>query len=224
MTRPFRRRPQPARVASEKAASLTRPRRFGPSLVRAPARHGLPNTAAGPRTRCRASGTRARTVAWRPLRRGFRRCRGRTRASIVGVKAWISPSRCSIGRESGTWRPLRIAQAGLAHDDDDLRLHDRDLLDQPRHALLRRQVGLGDRAFGAERAVDDQRVDPQPFEAISSARCRSGRRRRPPPRSRRTSASASASSRRPAGGRSRAPASACRADSRGTQGLRGSSG
>ena len=34
------------------------------------------------------------------------------------------------------------------------------------HALLGGQVGLGDRALDAERAVDDQRVDPEPLEAF----------------------------------------------------------
>jgi hypothetical protein len=35
------------------------------------------STAEGPRTTCRACGSCARSVAWRPLRRGSRRCRGR---------------------------------------------------------------------------------------------------------------------------------------------------
>src|SRR6476646_19879 len=66
----------------------------------------------------------------------------------------------------GDAEPVEDAQRRLAHHHDDLRLHDRQLLDQARHALAGGEVGLRDRAFDAEGAVDDERVDPEAFEAF----------------------------------------------------------
>src|SRR5436305_5878644 len=66
----------------------------------------------------------------------------------------------------GNAEAVEDAQGGLAHDDDDLRLHNRHLLDQAADALPRRQVGLRGRALDAKGAVDDEGVDPEPFEAF----------------------------------------------------------
>src|SRR6476646_6257432 len=66
----------------------------------------------------------------------------------------------------GDAEAVEDAEGGFAHDDDDLRLHDRQLLDQAADALAGGEVGLGDRAFDAEGAVDAERVDAEAFEAF----------------------------------------------------------
>ena len=54
----------------------------------------------------------------------------------------------------------------VAHDHDDLGLHDRDLLDQARDALGRGERGVGDRALHAQRPVDGERVDVEPPQRL----------------------------------------------------------
>src|SRR4029077_5136117 len=61
---------------------------------------------------------------------------------------------------------VEYAQGGLAHDDDDLRLHNRDLFDHTVHAGLGGEVGLRNGALDAEGPVDDERVDAEPLEAL----------------------------------------------------------
>ena len=112
-----------------------------------------------------------------------RRCPARTSASIDGVSVCTSPGRSStVAGERQRELVERVERLG-AHDHDDLGLDDRDLLDQPREALGRRQRGVGHRALHAQRAVDGQRVDVEPPQRLHQRRCRRGRRRRRPPRS-----------------------------------------
>src|SRR5215218_2482681 len=84
---------------------------------------------------------------------------------MVGVKAWMSPSRCSIGRESGTLRPLRTRRAGSPMTTTifgcTIAISS---TKRPTHSPG--EVRLGRRAFDAEGAVDDERIDPEPFEAF----------------------------------------------------------
>ena len=90
-------------------------------------------------------------------------------ASIDGVRVWTSPG---VGAHLARQRQLELVEhleRLRAHDHDDLRLHDRDLLDQPRDALGRRERGVGDRALHAQRAVDGERVDVEPLSDFISA-------------------------------------------------------
>ena len=115
------------------------------------------NTEAAARTSRRAGGTRARTPAWRCCSSSAPSMSGTYSASIDGVSDWISPE---ARLEPARQRQLQLVQRRqrtLAHHHHDPRLHDRDLLDHPRHAVRRGLVGVAHRALHAQRPVDRQR-------------------------------------------------------------------
>ena len=97
---------------------------------------------------------------------------GTTSASHAGVSGWISPGSGSTGRASGTSRSLSVVERVLAHDDDDLRLDDRELLDDARDARRVGERRVGHRALHAERPVDGERVDRQALERLHQRRAR----------------------------------------------------
>jgi hypothetical protein len=89
---------------------------------------------------------------------------GTKRASIVGVSCWISPSAGDswCGHVHLVQRRQRLG----AHDDDDLGLHDRQLLDHTGDAGEVGQRDVAQRTLYAQRSVDRQRVDLQALQGL----------------------------------------------------------
>ena len=118
------------------------------------------STAAGPRTTRRAPGRPPRRRAWRPPRRAPRRCSG-TYERVDRRRELLDHA----GRRAATGlreRDVEVVEHGervLAHHDDDLRLDDRELLDDARDARRVGQRRVADRALHAQRPVDGERVD-----------------------------------------------------------------
>ena len=151
------------------------PRRAGPI----PAQYGGKSAYQSPRRR----NARPERALGGLLVERARRCSARRAPRSTGVSGWISPGprRDLLGQRQ---RELVERLERLrAHHDHDPRLHDRDLLDEPRDALRRGERRVRHRALDAQRPVDGERVDLEPLERLHQRGARSARRTRRPPRS-----------------------------------------
>ena len=87
---------------------------------------------------------------------------GTTSASTVAVKRWRPSAAGSTGSESGKLERVRELDRRLAHQHEELRLDDVQLLRQPRPGLLRILAG----ELEAVRPVHGHRVDPQALQRL----------------------------------------------------------
>ena len=124
------------------------------------------STAGSPRTSRRACGTRSRRRAWRASSSSESSMSGTNRASQLGVSFCTSPMSGFTSAAIGTGSAFSSSRASSPITTTMRGRHHGELVEHARAALRRRLVGVVHRALHEHGAVDGERIDAQPLEAL----------------------------------------------------------